>query len=120
MPEAVELLKDAAQRALEGNAGAVDATLNKIGILGQNAVRGRFVDNEWPPLADSTLDAQALQKDEGGNVMKDKKGNAKRKKSRRERERVNPLVDTGQLRKSYTYVIRPRQAGGGKLLTGGK
>lgn len=116
VPEAVLLLKDAAQKALGGNAGGVDATLQKIGILGQNAVRNRFVNNDWAPLADSTLDYKPLQKDDGGNVMTDKNGEAKRKKSRRERGRVNPLINTSQLRKAYTYVVRPR---GGKLITGG-
>lgn len=111
VPEAVVLLKSAAQKALAGNAGAVETSLNKIGILGQNAVRARFVDNDWPPLQDATLDYQALKKDEDGTVQTDKKGNPKRKKSRRERERTNPLIDTGQLRKAYTYIIRKRGAG---------
>lgn len=106
--EAAELLRDAAQKALTGSLGAVEANLNKIGLLGQNAVRARFVDNDWPPLADRTLDYQALRKDDEGNVLTDKKGKARRKKSRRKRERVNPLIDTGQLRKAYTYVIRKK------------
>ena len=89
----------------------MEAGLNKIGLLGQNAVRARFVNNDWPPLAESTLDYQALQKDEDGVVLTDKKGKAKRKKSRRERERVNPLIDTGQLRKAHTYVVRKKGAG---------
>lgn len=111
VPEAMVLLKSTAQKALAGNEGAVEAGLNKIGILGQNAVRARFVDNDWSPLQDATLDYQALKKDEDGTVQTDKKGNPKRKKSRRERERTNPLIDTGQLRKSYTYIIRKRGAG---------
>lgn len=106
--EAAEILKEAAQKALEDNTAAVEAALNKIGILGQNAVRARFANNDWPPLADSTLDYQPLQKDADGNALVTKKGEAKRKKSRRERERINPLINTGQLRKAYTYVIRKR------------
>jgi hypothetical protein len=81
-PEAVDLLKGAAKQALEGNAAAVEGALNKIGLLGQNAVRARFVNNDWPPLTEKTLK---------------KKG-----------ERPNPLIDTGQLRKAYTYVVRKK------------
>lgn len=108
--EAAELLKDAAKKALEGNEGAVNTALNKIGLLGQNAARARFVNNNWKPLADSTLDYHPLVKSESGETLRDKKGNPLRKKSRREKERVNPRMDTGQNRKAYTYVIRRRGA----------
>ena len=107
-PKAIKILENAAKKALEGEHGAIAQALNSIGLLGQNAVRAKFVNNDWAPLQDSTLDYQALQKDENGKVLTDKKGVAKRKKSRRERERVNPLINTSQLRKAYTYVIRER------------
>lgn len=103
--DAVEILKDAARQALIGNAAAVNTALNKIGILGQNAVRARFVSNEWPPLADSTLDAR---KKIGERTGKSGRTVATYGKSRRERGAVNPLIDTGQLRKAYTYVVRKK------------
>ena len=106
--DAIDLLEDAAREAMNGNEKAVATNLNKIGVLGQNAVRARFVNNEWPPLADRTLDYKPLKKNDEGEVITDKKGNPKRKKSRREKERVNPLIDTGQLRKAYTYVVRKK------------
>lgn len=108
--EAAELLETAARKALAGQEGAVEAALNKIGLLGQNAVRARFVKNEWPPLKEETLTYQPLAKDDEGNVILDKKGRPLRKKSREERKRVNPRIDTGQNRTSYTYVIRKRGA----------
>jgi len=107
-PPAVEILAETAELALTGDTGAVENGLNKIGILGQNAVRAKFVSNDWPPLAESTLDYHPLRKDDSGQVMTDHKGQPLRKKSRRERGRVNPLIDTQQLRKSITYVIRKR------------
>ena len=106
--EAVVILRGAAKNALEGKEAAVESALNRIGLLGQAAVQAKFVDNDWPELAAGTLDYKALKKDEAGNVLVDKKGNKKRNKSRRERERVNPLIDTNQLRKAYTYVVRKR------------
>ena len=42
--------------------------------------------------------------------MRDKKGKSLRQKSRREKGRINPRIDTGQNRKAYTYVIRKRGA----------
>lgn len=116
-PQAAELLETAGKKALEGDEAAVDRALNKIGQLGQKAVRARFVHNDWPPLSDTYLDYAPPLKDDEGNALKGKDGQVKRGKSKREKDKVNPLIDTGQLRKSYTYVIRKRR---GKLLTPGE
>ena len=83
--DAAALLKDAAASALAGNEGAVERALNKIGLLGQNSVRSKFVDNEWPALLNPS-------------------------QKRQKRGALNPLLDTGQLRKAYTYAVRKRGA----------
>lgn len=103
--EAAGILEETAKKALDGNEGAVEPALNKIGVLGQNAVRARFVNNDWPELADKTLDSRK-KISETVNA----KGETVKKygKSRRERGAVNPLIDTNQLRKAYTYVIRKK------------
>ncbi len=103
--EAADILKDTAKKALEGNIAAVETGLNKIGILGQNAVRARFLNNDWEPLADTTLDRRK-KISETVNA----KGETVKKfgKSRRERGAVNPRIDTNQNRKAYTYVIRKK------------
>lgn len=108
--EAAEILEEAAAQALEGNKAAVEAGLNKIGLLGQNAVRARFSNNDWPPLADATLDRRKKISE-----SVNKKGETIKKfgKSRRERGAINPLQDTRQLLKAHTYVIRKR---GGALV----
>ena len=116
--EAAKTMKDAAKQALEGNEGSVEPALNRIGLLGQNAVRARFQNNDWAPLKDSTLDYAAPKKDAEGNTLTDKKGRVKRGKSRRDEGKINPLMDTGQLMKSHTYVIRKR--GQGMITPGGK
>lgn len=109
--EAVDLLKDAATKAMEGNEAAVGANLNKIGLIAVNSVRAQFASNDWQPLADSTLDRQAVRKDDLGKPITSKKGKVMRKKSRRERGATNPLIDTSQYRKAQTYVIRKRGGG---------
>ena len=116
--EAASLLKWAAKQDMDGNGAAIEPTLNNIGLLGQNAVRARFQNNDWEPLKDSTLDYAAPKKDAEGNTQTDKKGNVKRGKSRRDEGKTNPLLDTGQLMKSHTYVIRKK--GAGLVTPGGK
>ncbi len=103
--DTVELLKGAAKQALEGNENAVETAFNKIGLLGQNAVRARFSNNEWPPLQEATLDAR---KKTGESENKKGEKIAQYAKSRRERGAINPLMDTLQLLKAHTYVIRKR------------
>lgn len=103
--EAADILRDTAKKALEGNIAAVETGLNKIGILGQNAVRARFLNNDWEPLADTTLDRR---KKISETVNAKGKTVKKYGKSRRERGAVNPRIDTNQNRKAYTYVIRKK------------
>lgn len=79
-------LRKAAEAAMVGDTAKVDAALHAVGLVGQNAVRARITDGPHTPLAPRTL--------------------AERKA--RGRTGTKPLIDTGQLRRSITYVIRPR------------
>jgi len=86
IPRAVEKLRLAGSSALTGDEAAVDRGFGQAGLICQNAVRERINSNIQPALSEYTL------------------------KMRRARgvTRTNTLVDTGQLRNSITYVIRPR------------
>jgi hypothetical protein len=98
----VDQLRDAANKALDGQISGVDAALNRAGHIATASVKAQFVDNDWEPLADATLDKRPpAQRDETGRIVR--KG-----KSRREKGALNPLVDTSQLRKAITYVVRKR------------
>jgi len=74
-------LKKAATMALNNDISGAKRQLNKAGMLGQNVARGWFTDpqNNWTPNSPVTIA---------------KKGSEQ------------PLIDTGQLRKSITYVVR--------------
>lgn len=74
-----ELMKDTANIALDGK--DISPSLNEVGLQGQNIARAWFTDpnNNWAPNAQSTVD---------------KKGSEQ------------PLIDTGELRKSITYTIK--------------
>jgi hypothetical protein len=78
-----EDLKKAAQAALDGNFRDAEAELNKAGMDAQNAVRDWFTNpnNNWPPNAPATVERKGSDR---------------------------PLIDTGELRKSITYVIRKK------------
>jgi hypothetical protein len=85
-----ELMKDTVNIALDG--GNVTPALNVVGMQGQNIARDWFTnpDNNWAPNADSTINGW---KSHWGKFFKGK-GSDK------------PLIDTGEMRKSITYVVK--------------
>jgi phage gpG-like protein len=80
-------LKKAGQAVLAGNAEAVDRALNAAGIVAQNAARQKIQAGPFVPLKPATI----YQRQH-------------RKVAPRSGEQ--PLIDTGQLRTSITYVVR--------------
>ncbi len=86
VPIAAQLGKGA-QLALSGQASAAETALHSAGLTAQNAVRAKLQAGEdFQPLAESTLAARR----------------------RRGRSGTKPLIDTGQLRNSITYVVRDK------------
>lgn len=81
-----KLLGEALKATLEGDISRTKTYLNAAGLEGENASKDWFTSpkNNWPPNAVSTM------------VAKRKKGSTDPK----------PLIDTGELRKSITYVIK--------------
>lgn len=98
LPEAIALLKAGARHALRGNVGAAQKTLKKIGMEATRSVQAVFKANDWAPLAESTLRQRAARQAKKSGKKRVKKIN-----------RPNPLIDTGQLLRSITYVIRGRR-----------
>lgn len=76
-----------AKQALSGNGTAAEASLHAAGLIGQNAARRKINNGPFEPLKESTLAARR----------------------RRGRTGTRPLIDTGQLRNSLTYVIRDKK-----------
>lgn len=87
-PALVERLKKAGNAAIlsPGGKQTVDQAMHAVGLLGQNAVRGKITEGPFVPLAEMTL---AMRRARG-------------------RTGTKPLIDTGQLRNSVTYVVRPK------------
>lgn len=99
-PKIVEQLRAAGKAALDGKVAGVNGCLERAGIIAQKSVRAQFVDNDWPELAEKTLNRRpVLARDEDGKPTK-------YGKSRKEKGRINPLIDSQQLRKAVTYVVK--------------
>lgn len=79
-------MRGAGRAALEGRTEELEQRFVAIGTLAANSVRAQVTDGDHQPLAPKTL--------------------AKRRA--RGRTGVKPLLDTGQFRRSFTYVIRKR------------
>ncbi len=90
--------REAALAALEGDKDKISAGLDKAGLIAQASVRAKFVDNDWPALSEKTLKKRPIK----GHK---KNGKPRYGKSREERGRTNPLIDTNQLRESVTYIV---------------
>jgi hypothetical protein len=79
-------LQGAAVAAIDGNQQEVDNALHRAGIVAENAAKAWFENpqNGWPPNSPKTIA---------------KKGSD------------SPLIDTGEMRKSITHVVRNRGEG---------
>ena len=84
----------AAGKGLNGDQAGFIAGLNAAGLQAQNVCREWFKNpkNGWDPLAASTIKAK---------VRKYGKG-----KKKIDTSSIIPLVDTGEMRKAITYVLR--------------
>lgn len=81
-------LKAAAQKALEGNAEGAVTSLDRAGTVAANGVKRYITITGFTPLADATI-ANRLRRGRTGN---------------------RPLIDTGEYRRSFTHVVRDKDA----------
>lgn len=81
--QVAELIKKSAQKALDGNKEGAIESLERVGMQGQNIVRAWFTNpkNNWVPNSLKTIKLKGS---------------------------TRPLIDSGELRKSITYVVRKR------------
>lgn len=83
--EAIAILKEGAQQALHGE--DIEISFNKAGLFSQNKVKAKIVNGSFEALKQSTLAARMRRRKSGVAGTK-------------------PLIDTGQLLASITYVVR--------------
>lgn len=103
----IPYLVKAAGAAMEGQETQLMAALNAAGIIAVNSVRKKITEGPFTPLSPRTIAARKA-KLKGTTAL-----------SRKQKDQgftdIRPLIDTGQLRQSITYVIRSR---GGKDVGG--
>ena len=86
-PEIVAQMRQASLDILGGKSG--DTAFNKAGLIGQAAVKKYIVASDFTPLSPKTVKARNNARSNGNGGTK-------------------PLIDTGQLLNSITYVIRSK------------
>lgn len=100
--EIADRFRTAGKRALDGDVAVIDKMLSAIGMVGQQAIQNKIKNGPFAPLAESTLRNRA---------RRGRKGAAKELLSRAagndpDNSNARPLIDTGELLKSITYVLR--------------
>jgi hypothetical protein len=110
--QAIAMLKQGAIDALNGK-GNVTATLNRVGMLARNSVVNEITDPEPPfaPLKASTIRARLRRTAAGRRQLRKLKGKsvtawAEATDPDTGSLNIHPLIDTGALRASLTYVVR--------------
>ncbi|WP_353164127.1 hypothetical protein [Acinetobacter guillouiae] len=93
----------AVDAALDGKSEAVMKHYNAAGLIAQNAVRLYFVEGSFAPLSILTIQNRANRGRKGA-----KEYLKQLDQGQPQAGLVRPLIDTAEMRKSITYVIRKR------------
>lgn len=103
--DAMARMKQAGVSALMGNMSDVNNQLNAVGLMAAASVKDKMDTGPFVPLANATLEAR-VRRNDGAQV-----GAAEELASRKAgnppgTDLAQPLIDTGNLQNSITYVIR--------------
>ena len=80
----------------------------KVGMICQSSIRAVFTDNDWKPLSPRTIMARARRTVKKRKGYEDKSERQQQTMLAKELERRagdRPLIDTGALRQSITYIV---------------
>lgn len=88
-------LRAAARAALDGNTGRMDRNLHAAGMEAQIGVQKKLQSGPFAPLSQRTIDARRRRS----------AGSKYRRKAATPAD-VKPLIDTSQMLRSVTYVVR--------------
>ncbi|KAF1069149.1 MAG: hypothetical protein GAK45_01170 [Pseudomonas citronellolis] len=106
-------LQKAAKAAFSGDNTKVQAELNAAGLVASSGARLKITSGEFEPLSPSTV--RNRRKNRGTKSMRaaEKKyleliANGATPEQAQEEAGIQPLINTGQLRNSLTYVIRKK------------
>lgn len=115
-PAIVGAFKATGKLALNGDSSAVFKGLNAVGLIAQNAMRERITDGPFVPLSPKTIAARARKRGtkrrKGEQQYLDLLAGGATPAEAQEAAGIKALIDTGQLRRALTYVIRKISWGG--------
>lgn len=112
LPKATETLGKAAQYALRAgrvpaeNRAKVNEGLERVGLMAVSSIRAVIGEGIPPPLSEMTLRKRAAKGRKGAAYELERRA----KGLAPQMLLALPLIDTGEMRKSITYVVRPRSA----------
>lgn len=107
-------LQAAATAALNGQSEKVEMSLNAAGLVASAAARSRINSGKFAPLSPSTI--RNRHKSRGTKSMRSSEKRyleliaaGATPEQAQEQAGIQPLINTGQLRNSITYVIRRKE-----------
>lgn len=121
-PQITAALFATGKLALNGGADAVDKGLNAVGLIAQNAMRARISSGPFAPLSPKTIAQRAAKRGtkrrKGEQQYLDLVAGGMSPANAQSAAGIKPLIDTGQLRRALTYVIRKVRWAGKKTKLG--
>ena len=102
---AMARMKRAGVSALMGDMSAVDNQLNAVGLMAVGSVKEKMDTGPFVPLANATLEAR-VRRNDGAQVGAAEELDSRRAGNPPGTNLAQPLIDTGNLQNSITYVIR--------------
>lgn len=102
---ALSVLKNSQQKQPKGN--IVERGLHAVGMVAASSIKKKIDEGIPPPLADSTLRARAAKTPSRRAEREELAARARGEKPGT--DRVKPLIDTGEMRNSITYVLRKKK-----------
>lgn len=98
-------MSSALKAAMRGNALVAEQAMHQAGLVTQSAIRNKIDEGIPPPLSDYTVRKRAERGRKGALLEMDNRMAGLPPSL----DLAKPLVDTGEMRKSITYVIRQRK-----------
>ncbi|RQR87722.1 MULTISPECIES: hypothetical protein [unclassified Burkholderia] len=111
--EVAARLRNGALSALSGSASGTDGALKAAGMVGQSAVKKKINDGPFTPLSPRTI-AQRKRGRQTQSTRKAEKQYAellaqgKTEQEAQDIAGIKPLINTGSLRNSVTFVVRKK------------
>jgi hypothetical protein len=117
-PQITRVLEEGARNVLRGQSTGALQALHKAGMLAQNSIQAEITDPSPPfePLKYRTVRARLMRTQAGQRQLRQLSASARKQGKSTERVvldwagagNAKPLIDTGQIRASITYVVRER------------